>query len=206
MQQSTWLDWIIELQSLAQIGLTYTKDDFDKERFERIRELSAQMMSRIAQRPPEEIKDLFCNETGFQTPKLDTRAAVFRDGKILLVHEKTGKWSLPGGWVDVNQSIRQNTVKEVFEESGYVVDAVKIISIHDRNLHNSPRYAYGVCKIFVLCKLIGGTFRENLETTECKFFSIDELPELAVEKCTDEQISLCFEAYRENGKWEPEFD
>ena len=100
-----WLEWAIELQSLAQAGLTYGKDIYDKERYERIREISAEIVSNYTDMSIEKVKDLFCNEVGYQTPKLDTRAAIFEDGKILLVRENNGKWSLPGGWVDVNVSV-----------------------------------------------------------------------------------------------------
>lgn len=92
-----WLEWAIELQSLAQAGLTYGKDIFDRERYERIREISAEIMAYKTDIPVQKVKDLFCNETGYQTPKLDTRAAIFQNGKILLVKENSGKWSLPGG-------------------------------------------------------------------------------------------------------------
>lgn len=97
--------WAIEIQSLAQAGLTYGKDVFDLERYERLREISAEMMAYKTDRPLEKVRELFCGETGYQTPKVDTRAAVFEDGKILLVREKNGKWSLPGGWCDVDRSI-----------------------------------------------------------------------------------------------------
>lgn len=104
-----WVDMIVELQSLAQAGLTYGKDAYDKERYERIREISAEMMSHIADIPLEKVKGLFCNEIGYQTPKIDTRAAIFKDDKILLVQEKDGTWSLPGGWCDVTVSVAENT-------------------------------------------------------------------------------------------------
>lgn len=107
--QPQWLEWAKELQFIAQGGLTYSKDVFDIERFERIREIAAEMLSLQSEIPIEKVKNLFCNETGFQTPKLDTRAAIFKDDKILLVKEKNGTWSLPGGWVDINQSIKTNT-------------------------------------------------------------------------------------------------
>mgnify|MGYP002748527040 CR=1 FL=1 len=115
-QQPEWLEWAKELQFIAQAGLTYSKDAFDIERFERIREISAEIVSRQTGLPLEKVKDLFCNEEGFQTPKLDTRAAIFKANRILLVKEKNGTWSLPGGWVDVNQTIKSNTIKEVKEE------------------------------------------------------------------------------------------
>lgn len=200
-----WLEWAIELQSLAQAGLTYGKDIFDRERYERIREISAEIMAYKTDIPVQKVKDLFCNETGYQTPKLDTRAAIFQNGKILLVKENSGKWSLPGGWVDVNVSVKENTIKEVKEEAGLDVTADKVIAIQDRSKHNLPVYAYGVCKIFVLCTIIGGAFKENIETTGFAYFSENELPELATEKNNEEQVKMCFEAYRTKN-WSPLFD
>ena len=204
-EEMRWLDWAIELQSLAQAGLTYSKDAYDIERFERIREISAEIVAHKSDVPIDKVKNLFCNETGYQTPKLDTRAAVFKDGKILLVRENNGKWSLPGGWVDVNVSVGENAVKEVKEESGLDVRTERIIAVQDRNKHNLPVYAYGVCKIFVLCSLIGGHFESNIETTGFDYFSMDDLPPLAEEKNNAEQVKMCFEAY-ENDNWKVQFD
>ena len=201
-----WLDWVVELQSLAQAGLTYGKDPYDKERYQRIREIAAEMMGRFADLPTETMKDLFCNETGYQTPKIDTRAAIFEGEKILLVQEKDGRWSLPGGWCDVNVSVGENTVKEVKEEAGLAVRPQRVIAVQDRNKHNQPPYAYGVCKIFFLCTLLGGRFEENIETTGFDYFSEDALPLLAVEKNTEEQIRMCFAAYREGAQWTTQFE
>lgn len=201
-----WLDLIIELQSLAQAGLTYGKDIYDKERYECIREISAEMMSNIADVPLEKVKGLFCNEIGYQTPKIDTRAAIFKDNKILLVHENNGKWSLPGGWCDVNISVSENTIKEVKEESGLDVVTKSVIAVQDRAKHNLPVYAYGVCKIFMLCSVVGGEFVENIETTGFDYFAEGDIPELATEKNNEEQIKLCFEAYHSMDKWKTVFD
>ena len=201
-----WLKWAIEIQSLSQIGLAYTKDVYDRERYERLREISAEMLAKKTEVSIEKVKDLFCHETGYQTPKLDTRAAIFRNNKILLVHENNGTWSLPGGWYDVLESVKSNTEKEVREETGLNVKAVKIISIQDRNKHNKPVYAYGVCKIFVLCEVINGKFVENIETTEIRYFSLQDLPHnLAEEKTNKEQIEMCFKAYL-NENWQTQFD
>ena len=201
-----WLSWAIEIQSLAQAGLAYTDNVYDIERYERLREISAEIISEKSEIPLNKVKNLFCCETGYQTPKLDTRAAVFKDGKILLVHENNGTWSLPGGWCDVLESVKSNTEKEVREETGLQVEAVKLIAVLDRNKHNIPVYAYGVCKVFVMCRLLGGEFHENIETTETKYFSLDEIPEsLANEKTTKEQIEMCFKAYR-LPDWETLFD
>lgn len=206
MENNKWLQWAIELQSLAQAGLTYGKDKFDLERYTRIREISAEMMSRLSDTPMDTVKHLFCNESGYQTPKIDTRAAVFQDGKILLVHENNGTWSLPGGWCDVDQSVASNVIKEVKEETGLDVTADKLIAVQDWRLHNVRNYAYGVIKIFVLCRKTGGDFAENIETTETGYFDRDKLPDnLATEKTTAEQIQLCFDAYY-NENWKAQFD
>ncbi len=201
-----WLKWAIEIQSLAQAGLTYTDNVYDIERYERLREIAAEIIEEKSNISLEKVKDLFCNENGYQTPKIDTRAAIFKDEKILLTHENNGTWSLPGGWCDVLESVASNTIKEVKEETGLDVETIKIIAVQDRNKHNKPIYAYGVCKIFVLCNVIGGEFIENIETTEIKYFSLDEIPNnLSEEKTNNEQIEMCFKAYKDE-KWQTQFD
>jgi len=200
-----WLQWAVELQSLAQAGLHYGKDRFDLERYERIREISAEMLANKGDIPIDKVKDIFCNETGYQTPKLDCRAAIFKEDKILLVRENDHKWSLPGGWVDVDKSVKENTIKEVKEESGLDVTADMVIAVQDREKHNLPIYAYKICKIFVLCTAIGGSFQENSETTESQYFEPGELPELAGEKNNEEQIRMCFDAYHSEN-WKTVFD
>jgi len=167
------VNWIAELQSIAQAGLTYGKDVYDRERYQRIREITAEMMAAKTGLSLEKVTDLFCGETGYQTPKVDTRAAIFKDNKILLVHESDGTWSLPGGWVEFNLSIKENTIKEIREETGLEATAEKIIAIHDRNKHNVPEYVYGVCKIFVLYRVHGGEFVKNIETTGFEYFAED---------------------------------
>lgn len=198
------IKFAMELQSIAQNGLTYTKDPFDKERFERVREISAQIVSMKTEFPIEKVKDLFCNETGYQTPKIETRAAIFNENKILLVKEQD-KWSLPGGWVDYNESISSNTIKEVKEEAGLDIIPLRIIAIQDRNKHNFPKYAYGICKVFVLCSVISGSFQSNNETTESNFFSLDNLPIIDENKNVYDQIQMCFDAHKSE-KWEVIFD
>ena len=201
-----WLKWAMEIQSLSQSGLAYTENPYDIERYERLREISAEIVAEKSNISLDKVERLFCNETGYQTPKLDTRAAIFKDNKILLTHENNGTWSLPGGWCDVLESVKSNTVKEVKEETGLDVEAVKIISIQDRNKHNKPQYAYGVCKVFVLCNIIGGKFIKNIETTETKYFSLEEIPSnLAEEKTNKEQIEMCFAAFN-NQSWQTQFD
>ena len=201
-----WTEFAMRIQSIAQAGLAYGENAYDRERYEELRKIAAEMITRQTELPLEKVKNFFCNETGYQTPKVDTRAAVFRNGKILLVHEKNGTWSLPGGWCDVNQSGASNVQKETLEEAGLTVTPEKLIAVQDWRKHNRCNLPYGVVKIFVQCSVEGGSFRENIETTETRYFAEDELPEnLAVEKVTAEQIRLCFAAYRSQN-WQTSFD
>ena len=204
-QNEAWLQWAVELQALAQNGLTYCRDIYDRERYERIREIAAEMVSLKTQISPDTVKDLFCAEAGYQTPKLDTRAAIFEGDKILLVHEKDGTWCLPGGWCDVNISAAENVVKEVREEAGLEVRADLVIAVQDREKHNHPVYANKICKIFFLCSCLGGEFVPNSETTETGYFGMDELPTLATAKVTKEQIKMCFDA-KNAEHWVTQFD
>ena len=200
-----WLQWAVELQSIAQSGLFYGKDVFDKERYEQVRNIAAEMIAYKTDISTEKVKDLFCNEIGYQTPKLDTRAAIFKEDKILLEKEKNGTWSLPGGWVDVDLSVKENAIKEVKEEAGLDVTADLVIAVQDREKHNLPIYAYKVCKVFVLCTVIGGNFEDNFESVGSEYFGWGELPKLATEKNTEEQIKMCFDAYHSEN-WKTLFD
>lgn len=202
MDNRLFLTWTKDLQSIAQAGLYYGKDVFDRERYEKIREISAQMMSEISDLDVGKVKDLFCNEIGYQTPKIDTRSAIFKNDRILLVREKNGTWSLPGGWCDYNVSVAENAVKETREESGFDVEVIRLIAVQDRAKHNSPLYPYGVCKMFFECSITGGEFKENSETTAFDFFTENSLPDLATEKNNQEQLKMCFKAHRDE-HWMP---
>ncbi|MGT2741844.1 NUDIX hydrolase N-terminal domain-containing protein [Streptococcus plurextorum] len=200
-----YLDWAIRLQALAQAGLTYSKDRFDIERFEEIRDIACQILVEPSGLPKEKVVELFAGETGYQTPKIDTRAAIFKDQKILLVQEYDGLWTLPGGWCDVDHSIMDNTIKEVREEAGLEVEAKRLIAVLDKAKNNPKRSAIRVIKHFVLCRVIGGSFTPNNETLDAQYFALNQLPELAETKATSAQIALCFEANAAD-KWETVFD
>ena len=197
--------WAAELQSIAQAGLYYGKDVYDAERYQRVRDIAAEMMLLRADVPAEKIKGLFCADAGYQTPKIDTRAAIFQDGKILLVREKNGEWTLPGGWCEYNLSPAENTVKEAKEEAGLDVRAERLIAVQDREKHNSSPHAFHIIKIFFLCRAIGGAFAENTETTESGYFSPDSLPLLSQDRSSEEQVKMCFDAYRDEN-WTARFD
>ena len=200
-----WLNWATELQSLAQAGLEYSRNPYDIERFERIRIIAAEMVAYKSDVPLEKVCTLFCDESGYQTPKLDTRAAIFKNDRILLVRENDGLWSLPGGWADIGISAAENVAKEAREEAGLEVRVERLIAVQDRAKHNSPVLAHSVCKLFFLCTALGGSFTANIETTESAYFAEDGLPPLSESKNTREQVEMCFAAYRDPN-WTVQFD
>ena len=184
----------LELQALSRNALTYVRDKYDKERFEKISDLAAELLSIGTELDKSVVVEIFNNQKGYQTPKVETRGVVFDENKILLVKENN-KWALPGGWMEYNLTVSENTIKEVEEESGYSVEAQRVIAVQNRSLHNSPKMIFEVIKIFVGCRLISGEFKENHETSDARFVSRDEVPflELDIDKTTREQIEMCFD-------------
>ena len=206
-KNDVWKKWAQELQFLSQCSLAYSKDRFDRERSERIREIACEMLSYKYDIPIEKVKLDFGGELGYQTPKVETRAAVIKDNKILLVKEQfDGKWALPGGYQDVNMSIKENAIKEASEEAGAVVNPVKIIAVLDYNRHHHVNFPFGMVKVFVLCEYVSHSFVENTETLGAEFYSLDELPELSTTRTTKKQLEMCFDCYNNIENWETIFD
>jgi len=192
-----WLEWAVRLQSIAQAGLTFGENQYDIDRYQQIRAISVEILHEYTGISNEKIRDLFASEAGYQTPKVDIRASVFKDDKIMMVREKIdGAWSLPGGWADVNTSVSESAARECLEEAGAKVIPKRIVAIHVADRHYDFPYPYTVYKIFVECELIAKSFSENTETLEADFFPVDALPPLSTERNTRKQIELCFEAKR----------
>ena len=193
MSEPAWLLMGRELRAIAQTGLTFAKDPFDRQRYERIRELAASLIAAAAQLPEAELLELFRHDAGYATPKVDVRGAAFRDGRILLVREiGDGKWTLPGGWADVNQTPAQCVVREVAEESGFTARAVKLAAVYDYQKRNAPHHIDSIYKLFFLCELTGGSARASDETSEVDFFARHELPPLSPGRTNPQQIELMF--------------
>jgi len=193
--KNKWLEWASKLQSIAQAGLTFSTDRYDLDRYEKIRNIVVEILHEYTDIDHKKIRELFASETGYQTPKIDIRASVFKNDKILMVKEKVdGNWSLPGGWADVNTSVSESVVRECLEEAGAVVKPKRIIAIHLGNKHNNPLFPFTIYKIFVECELVQNSFKENTETLDAGFFEPDKLPELSFERNTPDQIKMCFEA------------
>jgi ADP-ribose pyrophosphatase YjhB (NUDIX family) len=190
-----WLFWASELQSIAQAGLTFCENNYDRDRYEKIRNIVVEILHEYTEMDHKKIRELFASETGYQTPKVDIRASVFKEDKILLVKEKVdGAWSLPGGWADVNTSVSESAIRECREEAGAMVKPKRIIAIHMGNKHNNHNFPFTIYKIFVECELVENSFKENTETLDAGFFEADKLPELSFERTTPVQIRMCFEA------------
>jgi len=201
-----WIKWATQLQSIAQAGLTFAENHYDIDRYQQIRNLSVEILHNYTDISHEKIKNIFTGETGYQTPKVDIRAAVINEDKILLVREKVdGNWSLPGGWADVNTSVSESAIRECFEEAGATVTPKRIIAIRLANKHNNTLFPYTIYKIFMECELIENSFMDNTETLDADFFSIDSLPPLSTDRNTKSQIEMCFEA-KKHKVFEPIFD
>jgi ADP-ribose pyrophosphatase YjhB (NUDIX family) len=180
-----WLEWAKRIQAISQTGLAYSKDVYDKERYEQLLTLSKKILAEYSNLEMEKISLFFANETGYQTPKVDVRGVVFQENKLLLVKEVSdNRWALPGGFCDVGLSPAENAVKEIKEESGYETVCTKLLAVLDYH------------KIFIRCELIGGTPSQGIETKDIGFFPESKLPLLSLNRNTELQIKLMFEFLR----------
>jgi ADP-ribose pyrophosphatase YjhB (NUDIX family) len=191
-----WLSWARELQAVAQVGITFSHNPYDTERYEQMRDLAARMMAQHSGATAEVIAGLFRQEQGYMTPKVDVRGAVFRGNEVLLTQELIdgGRWTLPGGWADVGLTPSENAVREVREEAGLIVKTTKLAAAYDRDKsgHTKP-YPFHIYKLFFLCDVVGETEKKEGETGEARYFSIDALPELSTDRVLPWQLRRLYE-------------
>jgi ADP-ribose pyrophosphatase YjhB (NUDIX family) len=189
-----WLQWAKILQSIAQNGLTYAHDPYDRERYTQLQRVAVEIMSSYSGADFPQVLDLFQREQGYATPKVDVRAAVFRNNEILMVLEpQDGCWSLPGGWADVGEPPSQVAVREILEESGYRTRAVRLLAIYDRDQRNHPPLPFHVYKVFFLCELLDENPKPGIECAEAAFFPEGKLPELSLTRVTEAEVARMFE-------------
>jgi ADP-ribose pyrophosphatase YjhB (NUDIX family) len=206
-----WLHWARQLQAIAQTGITYTQrpypySAFDSQRYEAVREIAAEIMVEHSTADLDFVRNLFAGEVGHATPKIDVRGVVFRDDAILLVRERAdGLWTLPGGWIDIDESPSAAAEREIFEESGYLTKAAKVLAIYDRNKHDHPPFPHHAYTLFVRCELLGGEATTSIETDGIGFFRRDEIPSLSVIRVTPGQIARMFE-HHHHPDWPTDFD
>lgn len=199
--EPAWLVWARELQAIAQTGLAFATSAYDCERYAAIRSIAARMMAAHSDASFVRIEGLFAGQTGYATPKVDVRAAVIEKGHILLVREieDAGRWTLPGGWADANQSPSESVIREVREEAGLAVSVRKLAGVYDRARQgHTPPQPFNVYRLFFICDIVGGAPTPGLETSEVAFFGEDEIPEdLSVARVLPHQIRRMFEHARD---------
>lgn len=200
-KQSLWLRLATEIQAIAQTGLSYTKDVYDWERYERMVAISAQMMAHATDTDKGDLYKAFIQQKGYACPKLDVRAFILKDDKICLVQEaQDSKWSLPGGWADVNQTPSQCVIREVFEETGFWVEVDYLMAYWDTAYHDHPPHWPYIYKAIFACNLKGGTKQICHEIEDVNFFSIDKLPTLSQYRITEKQIQTLYTLYKKSNK------
>lgn len=188
-----WLSYIQRIRALAQNGLAYSPNTYDIDRYEELQQISEAMLADLTGISVERIADIFKDEKGYATPKVDVRGIIFKDNRILMVREKIDDcWSLPGGWADIGFTPGEIAVKEVKEESGFVVEPVKLLAVLDKRCHDHPPALEYTYKIFILCNIIGGGAAPGMETSDVAFFERDKLPTLSRERNTNEQVKMLF--------------
>ena len=196
-----WIEWGRKLQAISQTGLHYTEKQYDRERYEQIGVVAAEILAEHTNLSVEELIQLNADEFGYATPKVDVRGVVFKENKILLVREvaDAGRWTLPGGWADVNDTPTGAVVREILEESGFETEVVKLLAVYDREQQkHTPSYPYSVYKLFFQCQIVGGQPQINYEVSEIAFFSEAEIPnELSTSRVTKSQLVRFFEFYRQ---------
>jgi len=175
-----WLEWAREIQSLSQTGLTYASTDYETKRYERLTEIAAEIVHTHTRLPKEPVLHNFLAQPGYATAKIDVRGAAIRDGKILLVQERSDKrWCMPGGWADVGELPSDMVIREVREESGFEVVPQKVVGVYDANRGPTPMEFFHAYKIVFLCEITGGEACPSDETAAVDFFSFNDLPPLS---------------------------
>ncbi|MFY0607526.1 MAG: NUDIX hydrolase [Cyclobacteriaceae bacterium] len=183
------IEFVKRTQALAKTGLSYAKDPYDIERYEELRDSSNDMLTRLVTMPLKDVKRQFANLDTYPTPKVDVRGLVLKEGKILLIQERTDqKWAMPGGWCDIGYSPSENIVKEVREESGLKVKVSRLLSVWDKAKHDHPADINYVYKLNFLCETSDYTLRPGHEAMKADYFDIDNLPPLSLMRNTENQI------------------
>jgi ADP-ribose pyrophosphatase YjhB (NUDIX family) len=200
------LDLARRLLALSQTGLHFCTEEYDRERYREVADIAAQLLAVDSNRDVGEIQRAWFVEDGYSTPKIDVRGAIFKDDRVLLVRERVdGKWTLPGGWADINDTPSHAVEKEIEQESGFTARAIKLAAVYDRNKHGHPHYLFHAWKLFFICDITGGAPRTSYETTAVEFYPLDALPELSLGRATAAQILRMREHHQDRAR-PTEFD
>jgi len=191
-RQASLLEISRELAAIAQTGLTFAKDPYDLERYARLRLLANAVLVTAG------VPDFrWPDDSGYPTPKVDVRGAIFEAERVLLIKEiSTGLWTLPGGWADVNLTPRENVEKECREESGYTVTATRLTALLDRDRAGYPPNVHSIYKLFFLCTITGGQPTPSIESSQIEFFPVHTLPALDLQRVRQADILHAFRIFK----------
>ncbi|RQD73022.1 NUDIX hydrolase [Desulfonatronospira sp. MSAO_Bac3] len=186
---SAWLRWAREIQAISGIGLLFSKNHHDEKNFSRLQEIAAEMAEMHSNLDYTRAMDIFQDQSGYVTVKVDVRGAVIQDGRIMLVKEiKDGLWCLPGGWADVGETPSEMVAREVWEESGYNVVPERLVGVYDANRGGRPISFFHAYKIVFMCRITGGHARTSPETSAVDFFDFDDLPVLSSNRTNERHL------------------
>jgi len=192
-----WLEWVQQLEAMAHVGLTFSDNPYDIERYHKLRRIAAEMAAHYTGDEVEVLEKLFTRQPDYPTPKVDVRGVVIRDDKILLIREQMdGRWAPPGGWADVGDPPSEAVIREVEEEAGYIVTIKKLAALYDRNKHLHEPNPLHIYKLFFLCEVVGGSENPNHEISDVRWFAEDDLPPLSLGRVTEYQIGRMFVHHR----------
>jgi ADP-ribose pyrophosphatase YjhB (NUDIX family) len=192
------LAWARKVQAIAQNGLAFTQDPFDRERYQQLQDLVTQVLQAQLDVPVQQAAGFWEGERGYATPKVDVRGAVFAADRVLLVRERSdGRWTLPGGWVDVNDAPSEAVAREILEESGYRARPTKLAALVDKNRHPHPPGIHHIYKLLFLCELTGGAAATSQETDAVDFFALGALPPLSTGRILASQIERLYRHHLE---------
>lgn len=191
------------VQALAENGLHYAENDWDRDRYMDLEQVALKMLSTITGEPLERVRTITPERNGYRTPKVDVRSVIFNDNhEILMVKEKVdSNWSLPGGWCDVGFTPVQVAEKEAFEEAGIRAKASRLLAVFDKQSHNHPVDMFYIYKIFIECTADDLSVSPGMETLDAGFFPQDRLPELSTPRNTKEQIDRMFDFHYGRIHW-----
>jgi len=185
-----WLTIAREIQQLAQTGAAFAETGYEKDRYKRLNEITAEIIEHHTTLEKESVAKVFMEHPGYATPKIDVRAAVIKDGKILLVQEFTDNcWAMPGGWADVGDVPSEVASRECKEESGFDVKPIKVIGVYDANRVGGKLEFFHAFKIIFLCELLDGEATPSDETLDVRFFDFNDLPALSLNRTNEKHLN-----------------
>ncbi len=202
MEETRNLELIKRIKALADTGLVYAEDEYNRERYEEIREIGLELLGSVSEKPLKTFKNFFMPVTDYPTAKVDVRGFVLNDANEILMAKESvdGKWTIPGGWADVGYSPSEVVVKEIEEETGLQSKVVRLLAVYDKKCHKHPPEPYYIYKLIFLCTKIGGALQSGFDMRGASFFSIDNLPELSEDRILESQLRQLFKKVIENDR------